>query len=145
MWKKPFDMFTFFVYFTHLVPSCGLIWTNFLALPFKPIRNQNNFCLHLTTAAPLAVNSISSTFSAWLKWRHQTQGALTGQKKLTLLEKYPSCFYVVVGELASFVVNTDKQWSSNQQVACLRHIYTTTKAHCFCIRLTSWYEHDKTF
>ena len=41
-------MFTFFVYFTHLVQPCGLIRTNVLALPFKPILNQNNFCfLHI--------------------------------------------------------------------------------------------------
>ena len=35
--EKPHPLFTLFVYFTHLVPPTGLFWTNFFALPFKPI------------------------------------------------------------------------------------------------------------
>ena len=30
-------MFTFFAFFIHLVPPCGLIWTHFSAQQFKPI------------------------------------------------------------------------------------------------------------
>ena len=35
--KSHAPLFTLFVYFTHLVPPTGLFWTNFFALPFKPI------------------------------------------------------------------------------------------------------------
>ena len=35
--KSHAPLFTLFVYFTHLVPSTGLFWTIFFALPFKPI------------------------------------------------------------------------------------------------------------
>ena len=34
--KSHTPLFTLFVYFKHLVPPTGLVWTNF-SLPFKPI------------------------------------------------------------------------------------------------------------